>query len=579
MRSSGRSKTATGFSIAAIVVLACAATSGTGWFRTVGDEDIFREVLLGAGIVCTAIAVLCIIFDGNQPEPSPQAAQHPKLYDWLFDLQTEIEKSQFARNQGAVLSFIDLMTRQANFRSRVVETIDLVGRSVRQRVNIEFVLPESAKDSEVQYLPVLFPRKGRLLNGFRLSDTGDTRITNLSYDETTRLVAVALRALIAAVTKTNFAEWSPQTHQAEFILLSIITSRGPTEDGIHRRRIAEAIRKIQESLESDAISLISSYVATLSASYPVVAVVSQDTVVANRVLVKYECAITPAAAADRVMGSIRLGLKLKPREVVVPLGLSLTAASYHLRINAPAEDYLYGQHVRCHACKQRLARKWRGVIQSDSEASERCFHEVDQDSTEDCHYHVERRRGQNYLHLYMRGYGALQKPIRNLEAMAVFKETPPGTQGAATVTALATTVFIWAAGYLISHGEVVGNSDVPALLLALPAIAASYFGFTADGDSVVGSSLLARASFVLSGVLSVIAIIEYILEIPDIGKNLTNITGRTAFAGLISTVWIVLFALSAANFIYVGWGFIRNLRFYAMLTNRPDVIDDGYLSH
>lgn len=582
MKARSRAIAAGGLTAVAVILLAGAAT--TGWLST-ASEGYVRGLLLAGSVTCVAIAMILNLGRTTTEPRTPHIGVTQFKPDWILDLQQHITKSHFDHDARAVISFIDLITQPAHPRSRVVEALGMDGRLITQRVSVEFVIPGGAIDSNVLYLPISLPRKGELIDNFDLTDETGSTITNLSYDETTRLVAVGLRTMLLSFTRRAYADWR-STRLAEFVLLGLITERGPAHKEIQESRIDRALTLVERPITPEAAALVRSYVKSLSTAYPIVAVVPRDHAVANRILLRLDQTIRPAAATDGRVGSIRLSFKLKPREVHVPLDLSLTTGSYHLRIKGPSDKYLYEQHVRCRSCKKRIDKSWRGVARY----GKGCYHESVTASEEDCHFHIQPRSGQNYLHLYMRGYAYSRTPIRNLEATAVFKETPPGTRATATITALATTLFIWTSGYLVSHREIIPNSDLPALLLALPAIAASWFGFSADGDSLVGSSLLARISLAVSGLLSIAAIITYLIQVPGLAELVTQVTNSASiahhstgrrvreFAGLDNVAWIILFSLSTVNSVYILWRFVKKLRYYAKLTSRKDIMEHGYSS-
>ena len=115
------------------------------------------------------------------------------------------------------------------------------GRLIPQRVSVEFVIPGSGTDSSVLYLPISLPRKGELVDNFDLTDEAGSTITNLSYDETTRLVAVGLRTMLLSFTRRAYADWQ-STRLAEFVLLGLITERGPAYKEIQESRMTERSR-------------------------------------------------------------------------------------------------------------------------------------------------------------------------------------------------------------------------------------------------------------------------------------------------------------------------------------------------
>jgi hypothetical protein len=570
-----------------LLVLAAASTS---------IKTSTREYLAAAGVVLGVFALVLVSRYKPAEAPSNGHIFQPDV-DWLFDLRNDAAKQRFNRESGALISFVEPLVNPARCRSRVVETIDLDGRCMRQRVTVEFSLPDGIVGDHELYLPVVHPPKGDLIDNFNLSDASDESLTNLSYEETTRLAALGLRSLLIRVTNVPYGQWTT-TREAEVILLGILAKRGPLTEGFADEKIEQGLKMVEglDQVPPTSKDLLRNYIRALSASYPIVAVVPAGLIVSNRVLLKYERSIMPQSRAPGKESKVRLGLGLLPHKVDLPIDLPLTAGSYHLRVNGPIGKYIYDRHLRCHACKKRVRNDWRGVVPKESaprtgptKVSQRCYHESKPESVKDQHYRVSSRLGQNYLHIYMRGYGYSKQPLRNLEIRVHFKETPPGSRASATVIALATTIFVWVVGHLISNNDAVATSDLPALMLALPALAASWFGFTADGGTLLGSSLIARLSLGASGIISIASIITYLLETPRLvadaitktaAANAAAFKGATgavvkatarpatshfAVAGITNYTWIVLFGFSVINFVYILWRFIVKLQYYSKL--------------
>src|ERR1700760_3673862 len=176
----------------AITGLACVALAAiTGWLTPSYSqqfEGVSRGLLLAAALILIYFALRISI------RPAPAIRQksnknRPDL-DWLAQLQDQINKSRPQPAPTALIAFIDLITNPAEHRSRVAETIDLDGHSIKKRVSVEFVLPSNLPNAEYLYIPVLQPASRDLLDRFRLTDGSGASITNLSYLETVELAAI-----------------------------------------------------------------------------------------------------------------------------------------------------------------------------------------------------------------------------------------------------------------------------------------------------------------------------------------------------------------------------------------------------
>lgn len=556
--------------IASIVMLASASVSG--WARAggidTGKETCLRIGLLVIAVVAAALAV-AMSFDPRRPG-GVRPAEGVQIIDFkqLFALQSTVSKEQFEQDANSIVPFLELVTNPASCRSRVVETIDLQQHAIRQKVSIEYALPPVPDGADFLFLPISQPRKGELVDRFGLADASGATVTNLSNDETSVLIAIGLRLLLQEASGLPFSGWTT-TRDAEIALLELATRRGPQNAPADHDVVDNAIGRVENLDDEGTKDLIRTYTESLMVAYPIVAVVPRGQLAANRVYLQYERTIRPSSERGGILGSLRIGLGLKPSQVFVPLNLALSARSYHLRINGPADKYLEDQQIRCRTCKRLLARDWRGVPPRDG-----CDH-VPIGVTDDSHFHAQARSGQSYLHLYMRGY-ASRTPLRNLEAVAAFSELPPGSRGACALTALGTTAFLWLTGYLVSRHQTIASFDLPAILLSVPVVAASWFGFAADGASLVGSSLVARLSLIGSAVLAVAGVITYILTPSEDQPHAAVTSSGVGLAGLTNPIWIVLLAISAANLIGSFILFLQLIIDYTKLTRKTDPTSEGY---
>jgi hypothetical protein len=571
--STGRKLVASFIALVSLTSIVLAAT--TGWLtpqHPASTEEKARIALLALAVVTGFVSVLILMrLPRERYQPSPP--NQPDI-EWLARLQEEISKPTFNHDPRALITFIALITNQSDYRSRVVETIDLDGRSINRHVSVEFVLPSNVAESKSLYLPVLQPVMGDLVDNFRLTDSSDGLITNLSYLETVELAAAGLRTLLLYATGKPYPTWK-STRTAELVLLEPIARRGRSTVESIDSNIKKGMELLEGNPTAQAKEFIGAYLRSLSTGYPIVAAVPQDLIVSNRVLLRYERTVIPPSRSVRFQGKLRLGLGVRPSQITIPVDLAMTAGSYHLRINGPTEKYVVEQILRCVKCRRRLAR---GTV---LEHGVECKAATGGDGSappEDSHFHLRGRFGQSFTHLYMRGYAGLAHKSRRYELLVRFNETPPGSRASATVTALAAVTFIWLIGYLSSNGEIIDNSDLPAILLALPAIAASWFGLSSNGGALVGSSLHARLSLIITGVLSIGSVVVYLLQSgamkPD--SKVIKHEYHLTLAGVTNTPWVILLALAFLGLVYISWHMLARVRNYMSLIERYDPLTADY---
>jgi hypothetical protein len=539
----------------------------SGWLtpqHSAAAEGITRGVLGGVALLSGYVALRILMKLPEPARPHHGPAYQPNI-DWVAQLQQEISAPRLEHQPKALLTFMGLITTLAQHRSRVVETIDLDGRSINKQVSIEFVLPESAIDDSVSslYLPILQPVIGDLLDNFRLTDSSNNSVTNLSYLETVELAAIGLRTLLIIATGKQFSEWA-NTRAGELILLELIARRRPTDQDSVKSSIEKGLNLLEGSPNKEIIDIIRSYLVSLSAGYPIVASVPRDLVVSNRVLLRYGQTVTPASSSKGWEGKLRLGIGVRPSQISVPVDLAQTAGSYHLRINGPSEKYVAEQILRCTKCRVRLD-------DPPPPSAPKCDHAPGE--SEQTHFHLRERFGQNFTHLYMRGFADPGHRSSRYEMLVRFNETPPGSRASAAITALAALIFVWLIGHLSSNGEGISNSDIPAILLAVPAVAASWVGLASSGESLVGNSLHARLSLILTGALSVTSVVIYLLQdaAATVADQYVTVRSHLMLAGVSDDPrWTALLVVAFLGFVYIAWHLIARVRNYLRLIGRPD---------
>ncbi|SCL20522.1 hypothetical protein GA0070624_2018 [Micromonospora rhizosphaerae] len=569
-----------------LVILA----GSTGWLRhrfdgNGGWSGRHGDLLEAAGrifFLFLAASVGILIFSRLRDRLSRETADPEPPADpdvaWLQDLQKSAASRITEDDRKAIAMFVELIVDPARRRSRLTETIDLDERAVVQHVSISFSLPHTDNGGRVLYVPVVQPRKGELVDNFHLRNARGDSLPTMSYEESVRLASAGLRLLI----EISGSEQDAPAHRtlgeaeraAELALLQIVATRGPMNSQVVDRKMDVILERIKFR-DDESRRRVRKYVAALSSSYPIIAVVPAAEATSGRLLLKYERTFVPSSLTRGWRGLLRLGLGLKPDQVAVPVELALTAESYHLRVNAPSNKYVLKQFLQCRHCRTLTTRKWRGMqprgMKDEDDKQGLCAHKVGPAVEVDHHFRVRRRRGQNFVHVYMRGYAKASPKMRDLQVFARFKEVPPGGRGRAAVTALATTLLIAVAGNLISSRQGAQVGGLPALMLALPAVAAGWFGMASDKDALVGGSLLARLSLIISGVVSVIAVIYYLGSPPPAPLPPGSVVDHLTFVGITDWRWIVLCAISALNLIYVSYRFTLKLVHYSDLLKREDL--------
>lgn len=489
------------------------------------------------------------------------------------ELQTHIQSDIESLDKEGVMAFVDLMVNPEVYRVRVAQTVDFAGRGLRERVDIEFELSASALTARCLYLPVLMPNKGELLDNFHLYDASGKSLANLSYEETSRLAAVGLWYLLLKGAPTE----SENVKVAYQILLEPVAKRGQFDQIMARQDIDERLKTIKIKLPDNTLKRVRAYLIALSVTYPIVIRIPSAEITAGRCMVSYELTSIPQTSSrGGFEGELRIALGLRPHQITIPVDLAYTTQSYHLRVNGPADNFLIRQYLLCSRCQALAKRRWRSkpTAYGDQDARERCPLHPGSSNDGKCHFRLRQRRGQSYVHLYMRGYANDAAP-RDLQFLTRFQEIPSGALANAAVTAFMTTLLIAITGYISVHAHGTSYSDIPALILALPVAAASWIGFSEDTGKVAGTSLLGKLSLIASGLLSVAAIVLYLalasetLQAATLGQPSVSRLYSFEVFGIHNVWWNVLLELSFVNFTFTAFRFLVRLTYYNHLRVKP----------
>jgi hypothetical protein len=149
---------------------------------------------------------------------------------------------------------------------------------------------------------------------------------------------------------------------------------------------------------------------------------------------------------------------------------------------------------------------------------------------------------------------------RDPEFFVLFGEVPPGTLGMAVITAGAIASLVWVAGQIMSHGKM--PPDIAALILGLPAVAVSWFGFTTDRESVLKCSVTARASLIASGLVSFGAVGLYLFER---SQRIGPMHYPVGLLGISNPRWSVILSLAIINVLYTTSSFVVRWWYYRSL--------------
>jgi hypothetical protein len=424
------------------------------------------------------------------------------------------------------------------------------------------------------YVPILVPRKGELIDLLNISRSDGSAAASLSYSQTLRVLSLGLHYLLVsglADANTGVEAFNnPEFVKAELALLQIIARRGPQDpDSVEHavNSIIDGLAKhfeLPDSADNPAVSRLEQarrYVLHLSERYPII--VSLPYSPQPRRRLAYERTIPPKPVVTGVPAKLRLWVGLRPHSVRVPITLAAQTDSYHLQIVGPLDHYVHTQFVGCMKCGRRIMPRWRKVDEKSN--ASRCGHApVGTDGR--FWDRVRYRAGQNYAHLYMRDFYATNLQSCNIQMRVRFSESPPGVEEQALLASVAVSIALGVIGYVLERSSSQIPSDAPVLFLALPGFAATWFGFTSDGDTILRSSLIARLSLLVTGFLSLAGLSVYLLEADRLGTSWPS--ASWGILGVHDGVWMAILGVALLNTLGIAWTSAARIRHFVRVASK-----------
>jgi hypothetical protein len=298
------------------------------------------------------------------------------------------------------------VTTPAAVRQRVVDTFDPGGRSLNQRVTLEIQAPpELLQESRLGstsgrparptfFIPIIIPKKGKMLDNFHLKDASDTQMSVLSYREYLDLAAGVLWVLFKQLEQAAPDTRRKEFQHAERAAVQAIIRRHADEKGTsghadgplgkqfslrllrdwririrlwksgsvgprsapHDARAEDPAWKLIEDLplqpgtQSEPLkATIAAFVKILSESYCVAAAVELDDQL--RALLTYEQTLIPDLDLSNsslpwiasFIGRLRIAMGTRPPTLTLAISNAFTCQSYHLRVGIGDNLYVTKQ--------------------------------------------------------------------------------------------------------------------------------------------------------------------------------------------------------------------------------------------
>jgi hypothetical protein len=225
---------------------------------------------------------------------------------------------------------------------------------------------------------------------------------------------------------------------------------------------------------------------------------------------------------------LRVRLGLSPFRYSIPLRLPFDAPSYHFSmLGVPGQYLAHESLIYTQTGKKVLATAFDHVAPQPA-------------------LQARHDSGLPYSHLYMRGLHRAK--VVDMSTRVEFDEIPPGALGGACVVSVASAILIWffALTQPGLRGGLGSPSDLPALLLAVPAFAATWIGQSVD--RILRSSSSAYMGLATAAALSITSALLYVANSSrrsfDTIKNISLFHGHVSLKDVDISWFILAFVAS-----------------------------------
>lgn len=434
----------------------------------------------------------------------------------LPDVDAAIKASEEFRQQmsrGEAYAFLSYLCSPAISIERISESVEVLGRTLQVNSSSTFKMYPNAYLHGTCILPIELVQRGHLVDGLRLFGPSGGRISSLARDNASGYILAVLTEYLTSLGSStldqfqkstiNYPEFADSADNEKKVMtleeavVRVVSSDTPYSAG-DIQDLTDAMfalpckRQKREGLKDCA-----AVVRELASHYLILVEVpcrsdenasnaggnsrqARLRIAATRRIIPFrhntDVSLRKSNRIEQIIdflrNSTRRLLGVQSALVSYPLVNSRRAQSFHIEIKGPEGTYLGRQRV---------------VTQPNNI-------EVD---LNDVRCAMQPRFGQRHSHLYV--HNAVE--LRNAYFENHFFERVPGSIGRATITSLAAFILITLCALTKLDVGYVTGTDLLAVLLAAPAVAAGWAGL-GGGDRITGESLVARVAQIETFVMS-----------------------------------------------------------------------------
>lgn len=542
--------------IAWIVVTVGSPAHAPGLAGGIEIRWIAACVAIGASIVLLRIGRMSKADPPRDPI-GPEIADSPTIADITGAMQ---QASRKYSNEVLYL-FNRMLQEPTRYLTRISERVEAREGCLHLDVTMDYAFNDNTTEMVVEsgeqaiLIPLIKLKKRTMLDNFEIRDGDDKHVAALLQEETNGLISTVITNLfrLAFLSDSAGEIGRKLTDAEERLRWSLINL------ACHVDRVDVATKNAILSLLDTAPTNLA-YPARVSVADPgrvsvtdsgrvsvtdsssldslrrfcdfwadhYLIVVETELPKGSRLSMKYSRTLPEYGRTADWNDRLRVRLGLSPYRYSIPLRLPFDAPSYHFSmLGVPGQYLAHEALIDTQTGQQIQPTAFDGVSPQPS-------------------LQARHDSGLPYSHLYLRGLHKAE--VIDMSTRVEFDEIPPGALGGACVVSVACAVLIWFFALIQPglQGALGAPSDLPALLLAVPAFAATWIGQSVD--RILRSSSAAYVGLAAAATLSIASALLYVAN--SSRRSFYTIKDVSLFRGLVSlkdidVSWFIL-ALAAS---------------------------------
>lgn len=557
---------------AAFIAMVVLVLGGPANARGVGPALGIRWIAFSVAVGASLILLRMGRIPRNRPDRTWIIRRVPSTSPTPQEIEAARVRVSLKYSHEVLILFSRILRDPAQYTTRAVEDVEVREGCLSLRTVMEYAfnggLVETIRRSEKQVvlLPLIKLSKAATLDNLDVLDSDGMHVSPLLQDELYGLLAYVIENLFRTAYINSPDENTPrEPRPIEASILQSLIQVACNPERINRRDIS-AIIGVLDSAGRGTVDPISEaaacYLRNLCEFFAenYIIAVEADLPKGNRLSMKYSRTVPlyerTAVRADRMR--VRLGLS--PQSFTMPLTLPFEAPSYHFSLTGVAGNFVASQTLLAAGSRTPIMPEDLRSGQVQPFLSSKCESALP------------------YAHFHTRGLQRIA--TRDIWTRVDFDEVPPGALGGALVVSAACAILIWfftlvQPGLRISEA----SSDLPAVLLTVPAFVATWIGNSVD--RIQRSSI---STYIGLGVSIAVSLGSAVLYIANASHKAFLSVGKVTFYhGLVrlnnvDATWMLLALIASVMSAYLAETLRDKIRGYMRLL-RNDNLPRGGRGH